>query len=164
MVQPLQFRKEPDPELFPEELLRRYRIRAGLPQEELANLIGLTSSRMIQSWEGGFALPKPARLSTLIEIFYKQAAFGSDQALEEARSLWTTIKNFYESNSEKLLTYPHFDVSWFEKEVLKAAKPSPSVAVHAPSSAPASLPLPVTPVKPLPSLPMSAHSIFGRET
>src|SRR4051794_26469120 len=101
MSQPLQFRKTSEPELFPEELLRRYRVRAGLSQEELATLVGLTSSRMIQSWEGGFALPKAARLRNLIEIFYKNGAFVHRQELEEVRVLWLNIKNFYEANSEK---------------------------------------------------------------
>lgn len=154
MNQPLQFYKDLEPDLFPEEILRRCRIRAGLSQEELANLVGLTSSRMIQSWEGGFALPKPARLRILIEVFYKQRAFGSGQELEEARRLWLNIKNFYESNSEKLLSYPHFDPNWFEKDVLKAG--------NEPTTAP--LPLPVAPVKVSSSLPLSAHSIIGRET
>src|SRR4051812_11637803 len=119
MSQPLQIHKNSDPELFPEELLRRYRVRAGLSQEELAGLIGLSSSRMIQSWEGGFALPKAARLRNLVEIFYTHGAFTHSHELAEVRALWVSVKNFFESNSEKLQSYPHFDPSWFEKDVLK---------------------------------------------
>lgn len=122
MSKPLQFYQDSETEIYPEELLRRYRSRAGLSQERLAGLMGLASGRVIQSWEGGFTLPKPARLKKLIEIFYKQKAFLAGQELVEAQRLWLSVKKFYEAHSEKLLSYPYFDTAWFSEKVLFAEK------------------------------------------
>src|SRR3978361_1939173 len=120
MNKPLQFHRNSETEIYPEELLRRYRSRAGLSQEELAGLMGLASARVIQSWEGGFTLPKAARLKKLIEIFYKQKAFLAGQELAEAQRFWSSVKKFYEVHSEKLISYPHFNSAWFSEKVLLA--------------------------------------------
>jgi predicted ATPase/uncharacterized protein HemY/transcriptional regulator with XRE-family HTH domain len=106
----------------PHELLVMLRQRSGLSKTELAHLLGFNSERMLQKWEGGYALPTAERLIQLIEIYYSKDVFVAGKELEEVRLLWTTIQNFYDATHPSYEGYPVFDASWFEK-LLKGQTP-----------------------------------------
>ena len=101
--------------LLPSELLQMYRSRSGLTQVEVAKLVGLKSGRMVQSWEGGYSLPKADRLKSLIEVYLEKEVFVQGQEREEVQELWSSVKGLFEANSEKLEQYSVFDTRWFDE-------------------------------------------------
>jgi transcriptional regulator with XRE-family HTH domain len=140
----------------PDELLQMYRRRSGLTQAQLAELIGLQSKRMVQSWETGEAIPKSERLQRLIEVYLERKVFLPEQELKEALKLWNCIKDFFDATNNGILTYPIFDQSWFETHLYK----------NQITSAPARLkfiPRPQTPDQVPNNLPVHSNRLFGRE-
>jgi non-specific serine/threonine protein kinase len=108
------------------------RQRSGLDKAELANLLGFNSERMLQKWEGGYSLPTAERLRQLIAIYQSKNVFASGKELEEARLLWNTIQNFYDTTHPSYEGYPLFDTVWFEK--LLREHNSPTLRVLPPKS------------------------------
>lgn len=106
---------------LPQELLLMFRQRSGLTQVQLAARLGLKSERMVQNWEGGYGLPKPARLRGIIELYLGLSVFIKGQEEHEARQLWESVKNLFDTNSLNFEMYQIFDQGWFQS-LLKAAE------------------------------------------
>jgi predicted ATPase/Tfp pilus assembly protein PilF/transcriptional regulator with XRE-family HTH domain len=113
---------EPKRKYQPHELLLMLRQRSGLSKIELAKLLGLSSARMLQKWEGAYGVPTAERLHHLIEIYHSKNVFVAGKELEEIRLLWTTIQNYYDATHPSYEGYPVFDAGWFEK-MLKGQTP-----------------------------------------
>src|SRR4051794_18947165 len=97
----------------PGELLKMLRSRSGLTQAQLAGLLGLKSARMGRNWEGELNLPTPDRLQTLIKLYLPRQVFLTGQVSEEARRLWHSVKDWFETHNFNAETYPIFDEGWF---------------------------------------------------
>ena len=52
------------------ERLRKYRDRLGLRQQDVADLLGETSGRIIYNWEKNIAKPECTKIPKLCEIFH----------------------------------------------------------------------------------------------
>lgn len=141
---------------LPQELLVMYRQRSGLTQVQLAERLDLKSERMVQNWEGGYGLPKPARLRKIIELYLELGIFIKGHETEEARQLWESVKNLFDTNSPNFEIYQIFDRLWFES-LLKARAPSPVPAAGREISGLESL------GKPLYNLPAPPNQFIGRQ-
>lgn len=117
---------------LPQELLVKYRKLGGWTQQQLAEQIGLTSSRTIRKWELGENFPKAPTLKLLIELYVKQQIFQKDLLEPEIRTFWTVIKQTADNASNKSNLYPEFDEKWF-RQVLQ--KDSPETASDKTNSA-----------------------------
>lgn len=123
--------------VWPDKLLREYRLKTGLTQTQLAQAIGLKSLRMIQYWEAGSSLPKAYNLKKLIETFIAYHSFIDGQELEEIDRLWTTVS---EASETQILspsgsgdgsgnhTYPALDKTWVEKLLASQQLPKPAIS------------------------------------
>ena len=131
-----------------------YRQRSGLTQVQLAGKLRLKSERMIQNWEGGYGLPKPARLRGLIELYLGLGIFIKGQETQEARQLWDTVKNLFDTNSVNFEFYQIFDRLWFEN-LLKEQSPAPPTNPALPGLESLH--------KPLYNLPASPNQFIGRQ-
>jgi predicted ATPase/DNA-binding transcriptional regulator YiaG len=99
---------------YPYELLRMYRHRAKLTQQEFAQLVGVSGGRVVRLWESGQSLPKPERLRTIIQSLLEHAILVEGQEYQEACQLWESVKGMFDNQPERLVTYPIFDASWFQ--------------------------------------------------
>jgi len=108
----VQYRRDRKP--LPHELLFMYRQRAGFTQVELAELLDLKSSKMMQLWENGYRLPAASRLKKLVEVYYRRGVFTAQRERQEVHELWASIKDAFDARAETYQTYPIFDELWFE--------------------------------------------------
>jgi transcriptional regulator with XRE-family HTH domain len=99
---------------LPHELFVMYRQRSRLTQNQLAARLGLKSDRMIQKWESGYTLPTAPRLQSLLQIYLMAEVFVAGKEQEEARQLWTRVKNMFDQISATFESYPIFDEGWFK--------------------------------------------------
>lgn len=153
----VQYRRERKP--LPHELLFMYRQRANLTQLELADLLDLKSSKMMQLWENGYRLPAAIRLKKLIEVYYQREVFTHNREAQEVHELWTSVKDAFDARAETYQTYPIFDELWFD------TLQTPEAAVKAvppPEPAPTGRPLPLHLTRPN-NLPTSTTPLVGRE-
>jgi predicted ATPase/transcriptional regulator with XRE-family HTH domain len=91
-----------------------YRQRAGFTQVELAELLDLKSSKMLQLWENGYRLPAASRLKKLVEVYYRRGVFTALREGQEVHELWASVKDAFDARAESYQTYPIFDKLWFE--------------------------------------------------
>jgi predicted ATPase/transcriptional regulator with XRE-family HTH domain/Tfp pilus assembly protein PilF len=154
LISPLNSQSHPQREnrASPGELLKMLRNRAGLTQAQLAGFLGLKSPRMIRNWEGEFNLPTPDRLQTLLKLYLARRVLLAGQEREEARRLWQTVKDWFETHNFNAETYPIFDEGWFAGlqvkppvpssgplAALEAARPFPARTGNSPGNLPSSL-------------------------
>ncbi len=155
-----------DTKPLPNELLVMYRQRSGLTQSQLAQHLGLKSDRMIQHWEGGYRLPTAERLQQMFRFYLSVNVFVRGKEQAEARQLWSSVKDMFDTNSHNYEIYPIFDEQWFEALLTAQSQPKISPTLL-PSTDPqefetalelasASQPL-------LHNLPGSLSSFIGRE-
>ncbi len=141
----VQYRREKKP--LPHELLFMYRQRANLTQVELAELLDLKSSKMMQLWENGYRLPAATRLKKLIEVYYQREVFTHNKESQEVHELWANVKDAFDARAETYQTYPIFDELWFENLQSLQAPASPLSQNNPPSlhlTRPNNLPTPTT--------------------
>jgi predicted ATPase/transcriptional regulator with XRE-family HTH domain len=117
---------------LPNELLRMYRVRAGLTQTQLARLVGLRSLRMVQYWEAGTSLPKARMLQAIIAVLVERQVLRPPLIEREARRLWAAVAAEHERY--RVTPYPIFDAAWFAG--LAPAAPTAQVAAAAPQAPP----------------------------
>ncbi len=142
------------------ELLRLYRTRSNLTQNELAQRLTLQSDRMVRKWENGQSLPEPIRLKKLIEVFLRERVFTAGQELEEAQNFWAAVKAVFEFQSSNFETYNIFDSGWFEALIAELAlNPGARVAITPDKLAPSH----ATIIADRHNLPIQLTSLIGRE-
>lgn len=152
----IQYRREKKP--LPNELLYMYRQRSGLTQVELAELLDLKSSKMMQLWENGYRLPAAARLKKLIEVYYQREIFTFNKEAQEVHELWASVKDAFDARAETFQTYPIFDELWFETLQSLPTETPPVQPLSA--ATPDSLPLHLTRPN---NLPAATTPLVGRE-
>ncbi len=157
----ISYPRERETRLIPADLFRMYRQRSELNYSELSRLLGFKSDRMVQIWEGGYGLPTASRLQKLIEIYLDQAVFAPEQARQEVRQLWDSVRQATESFGKTTRPYPEFDNSWFEKLLAGQTQPEPA-SLH--STRPFLIPPPEAAASSPPdNLPAPLSSFIGRE-
>src|SRR5260370_2897291 len=86
--------------------LLELRRKAGLTQENMASLIGVTD-KTVRNWEGGLSHPTEVNLRKLIETYLCSKALPAGQEEAQARALWKLVD---ESTSRH---WEQFDEQWF---------------------------------------------------
>src|SRR5258708_3322047 len=67
------------------------RPKLGLPQTELADMLGVTR-RAVIDWEGGLTYPKADHLNQFVVLAIERQAWPFGHEAEEARALWQAAR------------------------------------------------------------------------
>src|SRR5690348_14266804 len=100
---------------LPGELFVLYRKRSGWNQAEVARRLELKSERTIRAWESSVHMPTPDILRRLIALYVRERIFLPGEEMQEARRLWDSVKNYFDSVPARYAVYPVFDVGWFHQ-------------------------------------------------
>lgn len=139
------------------DLLKMYRRRLKFSQNKLASLLGFTTARTIQNWEGNI-LPGPDNLAKIIELFIEQHGFIAGKELEEASQLWAVVKNDFDNRFYEGKSYQLLDKAWLERLLREKA----SSATHEPEKGQLTPVQPSTTFQPKHNLPFYLTSFVGR--
>jgi WD40 repeat protein/predicted ATPase/transcriptional regulator with XRE-family HTH domain/Tfp pilus assembly protein PilF len=82
------------------------RMRAGLTQSAVANLLGV-SVRALHAWENGLSYPETEHLKHLIALYVERGTFAAGREEEEAAALWTSVRGTVVRRAGP------FDLTWF---------------------------------------------------